>query len=99
MHYLLIYDLQPDYMEKRGDYRTEHLELAWKFSKEGHLLMGGALRDPSDQAFLLFECDSPNIPEQFAVSDPYVKNGLVKRWKVRPWVTVAGEHAFTPVKP
>lgn len=99
MHYLLIYDLRPDYLERRGEYRNEHLELAWKSSDDGHLIMGGALQNPVDQAILLFESDSPAVAEEFARNDPYVKNGIVKGWKVRPWITVAGTQAHTPVKP
>ena len=37
--------------------------------------------------------------EAFATTDPYVLNGLVKSWRVRPWTTVAGEWAATPVRP
>ena len=61
--------------------------------------MGGALADPVDGAVLLFKGDSPEVPERFARADPYVTNGLVKRWYVREWTTVAGEGAATPVKP
>ncbi len=30
MHYLLIYDLAPDYLARRPEFRAEHLTLAWK---------------------------------------------------------------------
>ena len=30
MHFLLIYDLAPDYLERRGEFRNEHLKLAWE---------------------------------------------------------------------
>jgi uncharacterized protein len=37
---------------------------------------------------------------RFARADPYVKNGLVTRWRVRPWTTVVGPSAAaTPVRP
>ena len=29
--------------------------------------------------------------ENFAKNDPYVKEGLVKNWKVRPWTVVVGQ--------
>jgi uncharacterized protein len=96
MHYLLIYELAPDYLERRGAYRNEHLKLAWQ--AEG-IVLGGALADPTDRAMLLFEGDSPEAATRFAKADPYVKNGLVKRWEVRPWTTVVGAMAATPVKP
>jgi uncharacterized protein len=36
--------------------------------------------------------------EPRAARDPYVREGLVTSWKVRPWTTVVGEHAATPVR-
>ena len=29
MHWLLIYDTAPDYVERRSEFRDEHLRLAW----------------------------------------------------------------------
>lgn len=52
-----------------------------------------------DRAVLLFQGDTPAAAEQFAATDPYVRNGLVTSWAVRPWTTVAGEGAATPVRP
>jgi uncharacterized protein YciI len=99
MHYLLFYDVVPDYAERRGEFREEHLTLAWQAHARGELLLGGALAEPSDGALLLFRGDSPSVAERFAASDPYVKNGLVTRWRVRPWFTVVGEDAAAPVRP
>jgi len=99
MHYLLLYELAPDYLDRRGEFRDDHLQLAWKAHSEGELILGGALKDPADNAVLLFKSDSPEAAEQFARKDPYVKNGLVQRWEVRPWHTVVGDDPFQSVKP
>lgn len=99
MHYLLIYDVAPDYLDRRGAHRDAHLQLAWAAHARGELLLGGALADPVDGAVLLFRGDSPRVAESFAEGDPYVRNGLVARWRVRPWTTVVGEGAATPVRP
>jgi hypothetical protein len=99
MHYLMIYELSPDYLEKRGQFRGVHLKMAWEAHERGELVLGGALADPADNAVLLFKGDSPAVAERFAAADPYVKNGLVKSWRVRPWTTVVGEDASTPVRP
>jgi uncharacterized protein len=99
MHYLLIYELSTDYLERRGEFRDEHLKMAWDAHEKGDLILGGALQEPADRAFLLFEGDSPKAAENSAKSDPYVKNGLIENWKVRPWMTVVGEMAASPVKP
>lgn len=99
MHYLLFYDLVPDYLARRGAFRDEHLTLAWKAQAADGLLLAGALGDPPDRAALLFEGDSPDAAMRFANADPYVRNGLVRRWEVHPWKTVVGEQAATPVRP
>jgi uncharacterized protein YciI len=96
MHYMLIYELAPDYLERRNAFRNDHLKLAWQ--SEG-IVLGGALADPTDRAMLLFEGESPEVAKRFAEADPYVANGLVLRWEVRPWTTVVGKLASTPVRP
>jgi uncharacterized protein len=98
-HFLLIYDLAADYLDRRGAFRAEHLQLAWQASDRGELLMGGALADPVDAAVLLFRSESPAAAEKFAAADPYVKNGLVARWRVQPWNTVVGADASAPIRP
>jgi|SRR4051794_11054217 len=97
MHYLLIYDLAPDYLERRGTLRASHLALARAAVDRGELLLGGALANPADTAILLFQGDSPAAAEAFAAADPYVNNGLVKRWQVREWTTVIGKDAAVKV--
>ncbi len=98
MHYLLFYDVVPDYLQRRSAFRAEHLALAWQACERGELILGGALADPVDGAVLLFQGDSPAVAERFAEADPFVKNGLVTQWRVRPWTTVVGEQAATPVR-
>jgi uncharacterized protein YciI len=99
MHYLLFYEVVDDYVARREKYRDQHLALAGKAQARGELVLGGALGDPVDGALLLFQGDSPAAAERFARSDPYVVNGLVTSWRVRPWSTVVGEAAASPVRP
>jgi len=99
IHYLLFYELAPNYLEHRVQFRTEHLKLAWEAQARGELILGGALADPTDRAVLLFQCDSPEAAERFAAADPYVKNGLVSSYRVRSSTTVVGIDAATPVEP
>ncbi len=99
MHYLMFYEFAPDYLERRAPLRREHLQLAWDAQARGEIMLAGALADPPDRGVLLFQCDSPEVPRRFAEADPYVKHGLVARYEIRPWTTVVGEQAFTPVRP
>jgi hypothetical protein len=99
MHYLLFYEAAPDYLERRAEFRAEHLTLAWQAADRGELLLGGALADPVDGSILLFQGESPDVAERFARTDPYVTNSLIARWRVRPWSTVVGAGATAPLKP
>lgn len=95
-HYLLIYELAEDYLDRRGGFRVEHLDLARQAAGRGDLVLGGALAEPADKAILLFRGESPAAVEEFAGRDPYVLNGLVKSWSVRLWTTVVGADAAQP---
>ena len=95
MHFLLFYDVVDDYVERRGPFRAEHLSLIEKAHGRGELVMAGALADPPDGAVLV--CRDAQSAESFAKSDPYVRNGLIKEWRVRAWNTVVGDGAKMPV--
>src|SRR5690348_7985489 len=92
-YYLLLYHLVDDYLERRGEYRTEHLQLVWEAFDRGELLLGGAVAEPADTAVLVFRGNSADIAKQFAAGDPYLRHGLVERWEVRQWnVVISPEH-------
>ena len=90
MHFLLLYELVDDYLERRGLLRPAHLELAGKAHDRGELLMAGAYGDPPEGAVFVFKGSDASAAEAFARDDPYVQNGLVTRWRVRPWNVVIG---------
>lgn len=90
MYYLLFYTTVENYVERRQPFREEHLKLVTEAYKNGSVIMAGALADPADGAVLVFKGDSPEVAESFAKNDPYVKNGLITEWKVRPWTVVVG---------
>jgi uncharacterized protein YciI len=96
MHVLLFYDVVDDYMERRAAFREEHLALARAAHERGELVLGGALADPVDGVLLVFRGPSTEAAEAFVKADPYVKNGIVKSWRVRKWTTVVHEGASTP---
>jgi uncharacterized protein YciI len=98
MHYLMSYTLAADYLERRAQYRSEHLALAWQAQERGDLVLAGALTEPTDRAILIFQGESPKAAEDFAAIDPYVKHGLVTAWKIQPWNTVVGDMATNPVR-
>ena len=97
MHYLLFYEVVDDYVSRRAAFRSAHLARAREAVARGELVLGGAFANPPDGAVLLFRGSSPEVAESFARQDPYVQNGLVRRWHVREWTTVVGALAEAPI--
>jgi uncharacterized protein len=87
---VLEYVLVGDYLDRRGEFREEHLALARAAHDRGELLLAGALSDPADRALLVWSVDDLAVVEAFAEADPYVRNGLVASRTVRPWTVVIG---------
>ena len=92
-HWLLLYDVVDDYVERRAPIREEPLALVRRAVERGELVLAGALADPVDGAVLVFRAEDGSVAEAFAAADPYVRNGLVTAWRVRAWTVVAGTHA------
>jgi uncharacterized protein YciI len=90
IHYLLFYDYVEDAVERRAPFREEHLRLAREALERGELLLGGAFAEPVDGALLLFRVEDRGVVERFVERDPYVTNGVVTAWRIRPWTVVVG---------
>ena len=89
-YYALLYALIDDMVTRRVPFREEHLRLAAQAHERGELALAGALAEPVDRALLVFHVDDKSKVEAFARNDPYVVNGLAKKWEVRPWNVVVG---------
>ena len=89
-YYIMLYDLVEDYIARRAPLRDEHLRLAREAHQRGELILAGALSEPADRALLVFRVPDRSVIEEFAKKDPYVINGLVARWEIRPWTVVIG---------
>ena len=90
MYLALQYDLVDDYLERRPEFREEHLGLARAAHERGELALAGAFTDPADGALLVWSTEDRSVVEAFAQSDPYVRNGLVREWRLREWNVVVG---------
>ena len=99
MHFALIYEIVDNFAEKRTPYRNAHLAKVQQAHDDGKLVLAGALADPIDGALLIFRGPTQEAAETFAKADPYVTSGLVKKWRVRKWMTVIGDGATMPSVP
>jgi uncharacterized protein len=88
-YFALTYAVVDDFVNQRTPYRPQHLQLAREANERGELLLAGALAEPAG-ALLVFKADDRSTAENFAKADPYVTNGLVTSWVVRPWTVVIG---------
>jgi hypothetical protein len=86
-----MYDLVDDYLERRAALRDEHLGLASAAHERGDLLYAGALADPYDLALLVWTTADEAVVREFAEADPYVRNGLVRSWRIRTWNVAVGD--------
>jgi hypothetical protein len=87
--YLLLgYDYVPDILERRDPFRPAHLEHARAAKERGDLLNVGAVGSPPTGALFVFAEVDPELVEQFADADPYVRAGLVTARRVQPWTVV-----------
>jgi uncharacterized protein YciI len=95
-YYALFYDVVENFPARRMAYREEHLRLVQEAHGRGELLLAGALTEPVDSALLIFRATGREVVEEFALNDPYVRNGLVTRWEVRSWAVVVGNLPEAP---
>ncbi len=89
-YFALFYDFVDDFLTRRTPFRDEHLRLARESRARGELALAGALTDAPAGALLVFNSPDATPAETFARNDPYVKNGVAKSWRVRPWTVVVG---------
>ena len=98
-YFALFYETVDDYVARRAAFRHDHLALAREAHARGELLLAGAMADPVDRALLIFRVPDREAVERFVQRDPYVRNGLIKKWEVRPWTVVIGNDPAAPDTP
>jgi len=99
-YYAVFYEVADDFVVRRAAFREEHLRRVSESYARGELILGGALADPADGALLVFHIHDKRVAEAFIQNDPYVVNGLVNKWQLRPWNIVTGNEASrNPVVP
>jgi len=70
MYLVLEYDLVDDYLQRRPEFREEHLALARAAHERGDLALAGALTEPADRALLVWSTEDRAVVEAFAAGDP-----------------------------
>jgi uncharacterized protein len=92
-YYAVFYEVVDHFVNRRARFREEHLRRVSEYYARGELILAGALADPADRALLIFHAQDKQVVESFIHNDPYVTNGLVKKWELHPWNVVSGNEA------
>ena len=90
--FLLLYESPPSARERIPEFFAAHSAYAHEFRarQPGVLLMIGPFPEPEDgQPGAMSIFTSPEAAEEFAVSDPFVVNGVVAKWYIRRWLVSA----------
>lgn len=99
-YFAVQYDVVDRFVERREPYRAEHLALIRAAHARGDIVMAGAIGQPPQGALIVFRVATAAEAEDFVLHDPYVVQGLVTRWTIRPWhVVVEPVATGSPVRP
>jgi uncharacterized protein YciI len=89
-YFLLFYDVVENFAERRMPFRGVHLNQVHEYFNRGDIVMAGPVGDPIERAMLIFRVADAATVEHFAKTDPYVTNGVVTRWEIKPWTVAVG---------
>jgi uncharacterized protein YciI len=70
---------------KREPYLKDHLRLCRQAADAGKLLLWGAVGNPIDSGMLIWRGADEEEVRSFIKQDPFVTNGLVRHWRIRPF--------------
>jgi len=84
MKYVMTYRAVADFLPLAQQNYPGHSARVDEFAGRGELLMVGTFDEPMDgTAMGVFT--TREAAEQFVAGDPFVLNGVVAEWSVRPW--------------
>jgi uncharacterized protein len=84
MKYVLLYESAPDLSSRAPAHFAAHRARWAEFQARGTLLMIGPFGDAQAQGSMAIFTTREDA-EAFAISDPFVLNGVVQSWSVREW--------------
>ena len=90
MQYVLFYESAENVASNAPPHFPAHWARCQEFHARGLLLMVGTFADPQSQGSMAIFTTREGA-EEFATGDPFVLNGVVRRWKLLEW-----NEALTP---
>ena len=84
MKYVMTYRAVEDFLPLAQHNYPAHSARVEEFTRRGDLLMVGTFDEPMNgEAMGVFT--TREAAEEFIAGDPFVLNGVVASWAVRPW--------------
>ena len=84
MKYVMTYRAVEDFLPLARENYPAHSARVDEFARRGDLLMVGTFDEPMNgEAMGVFT--TREAAEEFIAGDPFVVNGVVASWAVRPW--------------
>ena len=84
MKYVVFYEAADDVMSRAPAHFPAHAERIQEFHARGVLLMVGTFGDPQEQGSMAI-FSTREAAEEFVAGDPFVLNGVVRRYEIRDW--------------
>jgi len=82
--YVLFYESADDVASKAPAHFPAHVARWKEFQGQGTLLMIGSFANAQEEGSMAI-FTTREAAEAFAEGDPFVLNGVVRRWSVREW--------------
>lgn len=82
--YVLFYESADDVRSKAPLHFPAHVARWKEFQERGTLLMIGTFANPQEEGSMAI-FTTRDAAEGFARGDPFVLNGVVRRWSIREW--------------
>jgi uncharacterized protein len=89
--YVLLYESADDVLARARAHFEAHSARGREFHDRGSLLLYGPFGDPQAEGSMAV-FTTREAAEAFVEGDPFVLNGVVRRWEIREW-----DEAFAPV--
>jgi uncharacterized protein YciI len=84
MKYVVFYESADDVASKAPIHFPAHSARFPEFRARGELLMLGPFGNPQEEGSMAIFATREGA-EEFVQGDPFVLNGVVRRWEIREW--------------
>jgi uncharacterized protein YciI len=82
--YVLLYESADNVAARAPAHFPAHRAHYQEFHAQGTLLMVGTFGNPQEQGSMAIFA-TREAAEEFARTDPFVLNGVVRNWQIREW--------------